>query len=76
MRKLVSAPTIVFKGSGWAKKDRQATSSPAPSRASSNGTGKSGETAAAPTAESTPAPAQSEQPAPATPAPTGGSSGD
>ncbi len=29
MRKLMAAPTIVFKGSGWAKKDRSASASPA-----------------------------------------------
>lgn len=28
MRKLLSAPAIVFKGSGWAKKDRSATAAP------------------------------------------------
>ena len=28
MRKLFSAPSIHFKGSGWAKKDRSATSAP------------------------------------------------
>jgi putative FmdB family regulatory protein len=29
VRKAISAPSIVFKGSGWAKKDRSSTSRPA-----------------------------------------------
>ena len=29
MRKLLSAPAIVFKGSGWAKKDARSSSKPA-----------------------------------------------
>jgi putative FmdB family regulatory protein len=33
MRKLLSAPTIVFKGSGWAKKDRAATAAPGKTQA-------------------------------------------
>ncbi len=32
MRKAFAPPTIVFKGSGWAKKDRRATSSPQSSK--------------------------------------------
>ena len=28
MRKAIATPTIIYKGSGWAKKDRRATSSP------------------------------------------------
>jgi putative FmdB family regulatory protein len=77
MRKLVSAPTIVFKGSGWAKKDRQATSGPAPSRTTSNSAGTGGETS---TGGSAPAsgegPATPAAPTAATPAPSGGSTGD
>ena len=34
MRKLLSTPAIVFKGSGWAKKDRSATASPGRARTS------------------------------------------
>ncbi|MBI2776959.1 MAG: hypothetical protein HYX57_06825 [Chloroflexi bacterium] len=39
MRKTIAAPAIHYKGSGWAKKDRSATSSPGRSRAA----GKDGE---------------------------------
>jgi putative FmdB family regulatory protein len=38
VRKAISAPSVVFKGSGWAKKDRSSTSRPAPSTASSDST--------------------------------------
>lgn len=37
VRKAFSAPSIVFKGSGWAKKDRSATSKPASGTGSSTG---------------------------------------
>ncbi|HYM83264.1 MAG TPA: zinc ribbon domain-containing protein [Candidatus Dormibacteraeota bacterium] len=37
MRKLLSAPTIVFKGSGWAKKDRSATAAPGKTQAQKSG---------------------------------------
>jgi putative FmdB family regulatory protein len=43
LRKAISAPSIVFKGSGWAKKDRR----PAPA-ASKKSTGGDGEAGAAP----------------------------
>ncbi len=33
MRKLIAAPAVVFKGSGWAKKDRSATAVPGKSQA-------------------------------------------
>ena len=33
VRKAISAPSIVFKGTGWAKKDRSTTSKPAASTA-------------------------------------------
>jgi putative FmdB family regulatory protein len=36
VRKAISAPSIVFKGSGWAKKDRSSTSRPAPSASASS----------------------------------------
>src|SRR5689334_12328144 len=36
VRKAFSAPSIVFKGSGWAKKDRSATSKPAGSSSKSS----------------------------------------
>ena len=36
MRKTFAAPTVHFKGSGWAKKDRSTTSSPTKSRSSSS----------------------------------------
>lgn len=39
MRKTIAAPAIHYKGSGWAKKDRSATSSPGRSR----GAGKDGD---------------------------------
>jgi putative FmdB family regulatory protein len=34
MKKAFAPPTIVFKGSGWAKKDRSSTSTPRASRSS------------------------------------------
>ena len=37
MRRGFSAPAVHFKGSGWAKKDRSATSSPGKSRTSKSG---------------------------------------
>ena len=33
MRKLIAAPAVHFKGSGWAKKDRSATAVPGTSQA-------------------------------------------
>ena len=39
MQKAFSAPTIVFKGGGWAKKDRSATSSPGSPKASEPSSG-------------------------------------
>jgi putative FmdB family regulatory protein len=52
LRKAITAPSIVFKGSGWAKKDRR----PAPagsSKTKGTGDGEAGSTVAKPT-ESTP----------------------
>ena len=49
MRKALTTPTVHFKGSGWAKKDRSSTSS-ARTKAgssSSSGEGRSGEASAA-----------------------------
>lgn len=44
VRKMIAAPTVVFKGSGWAKMDRRATSSAAKSSktATDDAGGKSG----------------------------------
>jgi putative FmdB family regulatory protein len=43
VRKAISAPSIVFKGSGWAKKDRSTTSKPAAASAkTSEASGSSG----------------------------------
>ena len=46
LRKGFAAPAVVFKGSGWAKKDRRATSSSAKSRDDKDGSsdGKSADT--------------------------------
>jgi putative FmdB family regulatory protein len=41
VRKAFAAPAIHFKGSGWAKKERRATSSPAGSSSSDDGAGES-----------------------------------
>jgi len=37
IRKAISAPTIHYKGSGWAKKERRATASPSSSRPAADG---------------------------------------
>jgi putative FmdB family regulatory protein len=49
MRKAIATPTIIYKGSGWAKKDRRATSSPRASTADhrSGGSDKKSESSAA-----------------------------
>lgn len=39
MRKAIATPTIIYKGSGWAKKDRRATSSPRSGSADQHGGG-------------------------------------
>ncbi len=39
MRKLIAAPAIHYRGSGWAKKDRSATSRSAKSTSKSDGDG-------------------------------------
>ncbi len=58
MRKAIAKPAIHFKGSGWAKKDRSATSSPGSSSASKTESTSEGPTskpsadAAGPAAES------------------------
>ena len=44
IRKAISAAAVHYKGSGWAKKERRATSSSASSRASADGGGSEGET--------------------------------
>ena len=49
VRKAFSAPSIVFKGSGWAKKDRSATSKPAKA---SSGSGDAGASSPASSPES------------------------
>jgi putative FmdB family regulatory protein len=55
LRKGIAAPAVVFKGSGWAKKDRRATSSTGKSRDGKDGKdGKDGSTDAT-TGESKPA---------------------
>ncbi len=43
MRKAFAPPTIVFKGSGWARKDRGATSSPRSSRSEHKSDSSSGD---------------------------------
>jgi putative FmdB family regulatory protein len=43
LRKAITAPSIVFKGSGWAKKDRRPA--PASSKAKAAGDGEAGSTA-------------------------------
>jgi putative FmdB family regulatory protein len=48
VRKAISAPAIHYKGSGWAKKERRATSTPGSSRSTAEETG-SGDDAAAKT---------------------------
>lgn len=70
IRKAISAPTIHYKGSGWAKKERHATAS---SRAAkSSGEGTSGETGSGDAKPSTDKPAADEgtKPAKATEAAT------
>jgi putative FmdB family regulatory protein len=42
VRKAISAPSVVFKGSGWAKKDRSATKQPAAATAKSEASGSPG----------------------------------
>lgn len=37
IRKAISAPTIHFKGSGWAKKERRATATPSGSKSTTEG---------------------------------------
>jgi putative FmdB family regulatory protein len=37
VRKAISAPTVHYKGSGWAKKERRATVAPGGSKASTDG---------------------------------------
>ncbi len=40
VRKAFAAPAVHFKGSGWAKKERRATSTPGASRAAGDGQGR------------------------------------
>ena len=49
IRKAFAPPTIVFKGSGWAKKERRATA--APGKAASSGGERTGEGAGKPAAD-------------------------
>jgi putative FmdB family regulatory protein len=58
MRKAFATPAVHFKGSGWAKKDRSATSSPGKSRSSSSADSAAGKDAA-PTKAADPAPTKS-----------------
>jgi putative FmdB family regulatory protein len=41
VRKAITAPAVHYKGSGWAKKERRATSSPGASKASGDGSSSS-----------------------------------
>jgi putative FmdB family regulatory protein len=50
MRKLLSTPAIVFKGSGWAKKDAQAASHARNTQKSTSASGSSGSAAGSATA--------------------------
>ncbi|MES2209074.1 MAG: zinc ribbon domain-containing protein [Chloroflexota bacterium] len=63
MRKGFTTPAVHFKGSGWAKKDRSATSSP----------GKSSSTKPAPAPESTDSAVTTADKPAVTPSPEGGS---
>lgn len=63
MKKLLSAPAIHFKGSGWAKKDARSAAAPAASSVKKEGTPASSD----PGSDSAPA-APAATPAPATPA--------
>ena len=69
MRKLIAAPAVHFKGSGWAKKDRSATAVPGTSQAQ-KGTNEKG------TNEKASAPEPAAKPATAEPAAGGGSTAD
>ena len=69
MRKLIAAPAVHFKGSGWAKKDRSATAVPGTSQAQ-KGTSEKG------TNEKASAPEPAAKPATAEPAAGGGSTAD
>jgi putative FmdB family regulatory protein len=56
MRKAFATPAVHFKGSGWAKKDRSATSTPGKSRTSSTADAEKGTSKAPPaSADATPA---------------------
>ncbi len=61
MRKAFATPAVHFKGSGWAKKDRSATSTPGKSRTSSTSEGAAGTD----TKGTDTTPAKSPDPAPA-----------
>lgn len=54
MRKAISAPAILFKGSGWAKKDAQAASKPKPASAAKEGDSSTKEAPTSGSAESKP----------------------
>jgi putative FmdB family regulatory protein len=77
LRKAVSAPAIVFKGSGWAKKDARAASRPAsgsgakPGADESSGGGSDADSAGAP-AEPAGSKAAPDAPKPSAPAPSSG----
>jgi putative FmdB family regulatory protein len=74
MRKLMSAPAIVFKGSGWAKKDAR-ESSPAGSR-KTDGADKKGDTPASDGADGKPAAATTDKAAGSDKASSGASAAD
>ena len=69
MRKLIAAPAVHFKGSGWAKKDRSATAVPGTSQAQK-------ETSEKATSEKAPAKESPAKAATAEPASGGGSTAD
>jgi putative FmdB family regulatory protein len=62
MRKAFAPPAIVFKGSGWAKKDRSASS--APKKSSSDGDSTAGASTDSKSTEATPPPDKSKPAAP------------
>ncbi|MEO7663945.1 MAG: zinc ribbon domain-containing protein [Candidatus Limnocylindrales bacterium] len=88
LRKAINAPAIHYRGSGWAKKDRSATSSPGRSRTAGKDSDGSGSSAADASGqgdgESAPKKANADAkgststaaPKPSAPAASSGSSGD
>ncbi len=72
MRKLIAAPAVHFKGSGWAKKDRAATATPGRSQAQKSAESGASEKAAEPTATGN---ATADKPATGKPATAGPAAG-